>query len=58
MLNVLFVLTPGFSLGKWKRLGIFDREIAPYLNYIKKGNRLTILECCSKLRKPVRYIKG
>ena len=53
--NILFALTPGFTIDKWKRLGILERELISYKHHIKSGGGLTILECNKWVKTLVRY---
>jgi glycosyltransferase involved in cell wall biosynthesis len=43
--HLLFALTPGRPLSDWARLGILEREISPCMYHIKRGGRVSILQC-------------
>lgn len=43
MRNLLFVMTPGMTLSAWKDNGSFEREIAVYRSYAKRGWKVKIL---------------
>ena len=44
-MHVLCVLTPGHGLVNWQRFGTLQRELQPYLHYLRHGGRVTFLEC-------------
>jgi glycosyltransferase involved in cell wall biosynthesis len=41
--HLLFCMTPGIGLRTWERLGTLERELKPYVEYVKRGWRVTIL---------------
>lgn len=43
MPNLLFCMTPGVGLNTWKRIGSLNRELRPYVEYIKRGWSVRIL---------------
>ncbi len=43
MPKLLFTMTPGVNLSKWKEIGSIEREIKPYLHYAETGWEVTIL---------------
>ena len=55
MSHVLFALTPGFTLEKWNKIGIMDRELIPYSHHINSGGNVTILECNKRFTNSIRY---
>ena len=40
--NLLLLMTPGIGLNTWKNIGILNRELAPYKEYINQGWVVTI----------------
>ena len=40
--NLLLLMTPGIGLSTWKKIGILNRELAPYVEYVKQGWTITI----------------
>lgn len=43
MPKLLFCMTPGFKINRWKSLGILNRELKPYLEYVRRGWKVKIL---------------
>jgi glycosyltransferase involved in cell wall biosynthesis len=43
MANLLLCMTPGVGLNSWKNIGSLNRELKPYVEYVKRGWRVKIL---------------
>lgn len=43
MPNLLMLMTPGIGLVTWQRIGTFEREIIPYIEFSRKGWDVKIL---------------
>ncbi len=56
MPNLLLCMTPGVGLNTWKNIGSLDRELMPYVEYVKRGFTVRILTFDSE--KTPRLPKG
>lgn len=43
MPNLLFLMTPGVGLNVWKNIGSLNRELKPYMEYMRRGWKVKIL---------------
>ncbi len=43
MPNLLFCMTPGVGLNTWKNIGSMNRELRPYVEYVRRGWKVKIL---------------
>lgn len=43
MPNLLFCMTPGMGLNGWKNIGSLNRELKPYVEYVRRGWKVKIL---------------
>jgi len=43
MPNLLLGMTPGDGLNVWKRIGYLNRELKPYIEYVRRGWKVKIL---------------
>lgn len=43
MPNLLFCMTPGVGLNAWKSIGSLNRELKPYVEYVRRGWKVKIL---------------
>lgn len=43
MPNLLLCMTPGVELRTWENIGIFERELKPYVEYVNNGWKVRIL---------------
>ena len=43
MPNLLFCMTPGVGLGSWERIGSLNKELRPYVEYVRRGWKVKIL---------------
>lgn len=43
MPNILLCMTPGVGLNTWKSIGVLNRELKPYVEYVRRGWKVKIL---------------
>ncbi|MEW6499473.1 MAG: glycosyltransferase family 4 protein [Cyanobacteriota bacterium] len=43
MPNLLFCMTPGIRLNDWEKIGSLNRELKPYVEYVRRGWKVKIL---------------